>query len=66
MKLEKDYVINISILVFLSSVWGTAFGAIKIAVIDIGPIGVSASRASIGGITLFFLMVTGNPLWLLP
>lgn len=67
MKLHRGDVINISILLFLSCVWGTAFAAIKIAVIDIGPFGVSAARASIGGITLFvFLMVTGNPVWRLP
>ncbi len=67
MKLNKNDVINISILVLLSSVWGTAFAAIKIAVTEIGPFGVSAARASIGGLTLFaFLMVTGNPVWRLP
>lgn len=52
---------------FLSSVWGTAFAAIKIAVTEIGPFGISAARASIGGITLFvLLMVTENTIWQLP
>ena len=39
--------VNIAILLFLSCIWGTAFAAIKIAVIDIGPFGVAAARSLI-------------------
>ena len=56
--------VNVAILVFLSCIWGTAFAAIKIAVIDIGPFGVAAARALIGGLTLFvFLILIGSPAW---
>lgn len=55
---------NIAILLFLSCIWGTAFAAIKIAVIDIGPFGVAAARSLIGGLTLFvFLVLIGSPAW---
>ena len=49
-RLRKPQLMDFFILLFLSVIWGSAFGAIKIAVDGTAPFTVVAARTIIGGI----------------
>ena len=60
-KFRKPEPLDFLILLLLSVIWGSAFGAIKIAVEGSAPFTVVAARTIIGGIGIFFwLLITGS------
>ena len=60
-QLVRQNVLDYVILLTLSVIWGSAFGAIKIAVETTGPLSLVAARTSLGFITVgVFLAITGG------
>ena len=58
---RKPLLLDFFILLVLSFIWGSAFGAIKIAVDGTAPFTVVAARTIIGGIGVcVWLMITGS------
>ena len=58
---RKPQLLDFFILLVLSVIWGSAFGAIKIAVDETAPFTVVAARTIIGGIGVcVWLMITGS------
>ncbi len=58
---RKPQLLDFFILLVLSVIWGSAFGAIKIAVDGTAPFTVVAARTIIGGIGVcVWLMITGS------
>ena len=52
---------DIALLVLTALIWGSAFAAIKFALVDLGPVWVAASRVSIGFLALLPFALIKNP-----
>ena len=60
-QLVRQNLLDYIILLTISVIWGSAFGAIKVAVEETGPLSLVAARTSLGFVTVAaFLAVTGG------
>lgn len=55
-------IINLCLLLVIAFLWASAFGAIKIAVAEVGPVTVAAIRASIAAMILLALLRLSGPI----
>lgn len=53
---------NIALLLFIGFLWGSAFGAMKIAVAETGPVTLAAMRASIAAVVLLAILRVRQPI----
>lgn len=62
--MSLDRVINLSLLFIVATIWASAFGAMKIAVMETGPLTVAAARTTIAAMVLIiFLRLRGPFPW---
>lgn len=54
--------INLALLLLIGFIWASAFGAIKVAVVETGPITLAAMRASIAAVILLALLRLKGPI----
>lgn len=54
--------INIALLLLIGFIWASAFGAIKVAVVETGPITLAALRSSIAAVILLVLLRLKGPI----
>ena len=53
---------NIGLLLLIAFLWASAFGAMKIAVVETGPISLAATRSSIAALILLFILRLKGPM----
>lgn len=57
-----NQIVNVSLLLLIAFLWASAFGAIKIAVQEVGPISVAAIRASLAAVILLVILRVSGPI----
>ena len=55
-------VVNVALLLLIGFIWASAFGAIKVAVVETGPITLAALRSSIAAVILLALLRLKGPI----
>ena len=55
-KLSIWHMTNIGLLLLIAFLWASAFGAMKVAVVETGPVSLAAIRASIASVILLCLL----------
>lgn len=58
--------VNLGLLLLIAFIWASAFGAMKVAVYETGPISLAAIRSSIGAVILVLFLRVRGPISLLP